>query len=89
MWRRDEMEAMAFIAIAAAMLVVAFWMAGLTVVDLPLARIIPSQRASLISIDRVVRNTTALLTRRSTRPVIANGAIAVVRYGLVATVRLI
>jgi hypothetical protein len=28
-WRRDEMEAMAFIAIAAVMLVVAFWMTGL------------------------------------------------------------
>jgi hypothetical protein len=28
-WPRDEMEALAFIAIAAVMLVVAFWVAGL------------------------------------------------------------
>jgi hypothetical protein len=28
-WRKDEMEAMAFIAMAAVMLVVAFWMVGL------------------------------------------------------------
>ena len=31
MWNREEMEAVAFIAMAAVMLLVAFWMVGLVV----------------------------------------------------------